>query len=58
MVEFFGKSQSHVIKIAPVNSISHDQIYKFTLISYVPFLAITSSLMYSKDYWNLQFGCR
>ena len=39
MVKFLSKSQSRVIKIARVNY----QIYQFTLISYVLFLAMTSS---------------
>ena len=43
MVEFLSKSQSRVTKIASCYLNSHDQIYQFTLISCVLFLAMTSS---------------
>ena len=43
MVEFLNKSQSPVIKIAQVNSIRMTKYINFTLISYVPCLAMTSS---------------
>ena len=42
MVECFSKSQSRVTEIARELN-SHGQIYQFTLIYYVLFLAMTSS---------------